>query len=143
MDYGVKQNIIENFINRGCDVTVYPATTTAEEVLNDDPDLIFLSNGPGDPDDLDEIVGNVKKMIGKKPIVGICLGHQILARVFGGKTGKLKFGHRGGNHPVKDFEENKVFITAQNHGYYVTDVPECMNVTQVNLNDNTVEGMRH
>ena len=143
LDVYLKQNIIENFINRGCDVTVYPATTTAEEVLNDDPDLIFLSNGPGDPDDLDEIVGNVKKMIGKKPIVGICLGHQILARVFGGKTGKLKFGHRGGNHPVKDFEENKVFITAQNHGYYVTDVPECMNVTQVNLNDNTVEGMRH
>ena len=143
MDYGVKQNIIDNFVKRGCDVTVYPATTTAEEVLNDDPDLIFLSNGPGDPDDLDEIVGNVKKMIGKKPIVGICLGHQILARVFGEKTGKLKFGHRGGNHPVKDFEENKVFITAQNHGYYVTDVPECMNVTQINLNDETVEGMRH
>ena len=143
MDYGVKQNIIDNFVQRNCDVTVYPATTTAEEVLNDDPDLIFLSNGPGDPDDLDEIVGNVKKMIGKKPIVGICLGHQILARVFGGKTGKLKFGHRGGNHPVKDFEENKVFITAQNHGYYVTDVPECMNVTQINLNDETVEGMRH
>ena len=115
MDYGVKQNIIDNFVQRGCDVTVYPATTTAEEVLNDDPDLIFLSNGPGDPDDLDEIVENVKKMIGKKPIVGICLGHQILARTFGGKTGKLKFGHRGG----------------------------CMNVTQVNLNDNTVEGMRH
>ena len=143
MDYGVKQNIIDNFVQRGCDVTVYPATTTAEEVLNDDPDLIFLSNGPGDPDDLDEIVENVKKMIGKKPIVGICLGHQILARTFGGKTGKLKFGHRGGNHPVKDFEENKVFITAQNHGYYVCEVPECMEVTQINLNDNTVEGMRH
>ena len=143
IDFGIKQNIIRNFVKRGCNVTVFPYDFKAEEVLEINPDLVFLSNGPGDPDDLDEIVGNVKKMIGKKPIVGICLGHQILARVFGGKTGKLKFGHRGGNHPVKDFEENKVFITAQNHGYYVTDVPECMNVTQVNLNDNTVEGMRH
>ncbi|MEG0855551.1 MAG: glutamine-hydrolyzing carbamoyl-phosphate synthase small subunit [Terrisporobacter sp.] len=143
MDYGVKQNIIDNFVERGCDITIFPALTSAEDVLAIDPDLIFLSNGPGDPDDLEEIVNNAKKMVGKKPVVGICLGHQILGKVFGGKTSKLKFGHRGGNHPVKDFEEDRVFITAQNHGYYVSEVPECMEVTQINLNDNTVEGMRH
>ena len=143
MDYGVKQNIIDNFAQRGCDITIFPALTTAEEVLATNPDLIFLSNGPGDPDDLEEIVNNAKKMVGKKPVVGICLGHQILGKVFGGKTSKLKFGHRGGNHPVKDLEEDRVFITSQNHGYYVSEVPECMEVTQINLNDNTVEGMRH
>ena len=143
MDYGVKQNIIDNFASRGCDITIFPALTSPEEVLAIDPDLIFLSNGPGDPDDLEEIVNNVKQMVGKKPVVGICLGHQILGKVFGGKTSKLKFGHRGGNHPVKDLEEDRVFITAQNHGYYVSEVPECMKVTQINLNDNTVEGMRH
>ena len=143
MDYGVKQNIVDNFAQRGCDITIFPALTPAEEVLASEPDLIFLSNGPGDPDDLEEIVNNVKKMIGKKPVVGICLGHQILGKVFGGKTSKLKFGHRGGNHPVKDLEEDRVFITAQNHGYYVSEVRECMRVTQINLNDNTVEGMRH
>lgn len=143
MDFGVKQNILRSFAARGCDVTVFPALTKPEEVLAINPDLIFLSNGPGDPEDLEEVIENIKELVGKKPIVGICLGHQLLALTLGGKTGKLKFGHRGGNHPVKDFEENKVFITAQNHGYYVTDVPECMNVTQVNLNDNTVEGMRH
>ena len=139
MDYGVKQNIIDNFASRGCDITIFPALTSPEEVLAIDPDL----NGPGDPDDLEEIVNNVKQMVGKKPVVGICLGHQILGKVFGGKTSKLKFGHRGGNHPVKDLEEDRVFITAQNHGYYVSEVPECMKVTQINLNDNTVEGMRH
>ena len=107
MDYGVKQNIVDNFAQRGCDITIFPALTPAEEVLASEPDLIFLSNGPGDPDDLEEIVNNVKKMIGKKPVVGICLGHQILGKVFGGKTSKLKFGHRGGNHPVKDLEEDR------------------------------------
>lgn len=130
--------------SRGCDITIFPALTSPEEVLAIYSDLIFfLSNEPGDPDDLEEIVNNVKQMVGKKPVVGICLGHQILGKVFGGKTSKLKFGHRGGNHPVKDLEEDRVFITAQNHGYYVSEVPECMKVTQINLNDNTVEGMRH
>ncbi|MGM9531373.1 carbamoyl phosphate synthase small subunit [Intestinibacter sp.] len=144
IDYGVKNYIINDFVKRDCDVTVYPATATAEEILNDNPDLIFLSNGPGDPAEIDNsIIENVKNMIGKKPMVGIGLGHQIIAKAFGGKTGKLKFGHRGGNHPVKDLEMNKIFITAQNHGYYVSEVPECMNVTQINLNDNTVEGMKH
>lgn len=143
MDFGVKTNIIRNFKKRGCDITIFPAETKPDEVLQINPDLIFLSNGPGDPADLQDIVENVRQLIGKKPIVGICLGHQILAIALGGKTGKLKFGHRGGNHPVKDFEEGKIFITSQNHGYYVTDVPEDMTVTQINLNDNTVEGMRH
>jgi len=96
-----------------------------------------------DPEDLEDVIENIKELIGKKPIVGICLGHQLLALTLGGKTSKLKFGHRGGNHPVKDLEQNKVFITSQNHGYYVSEMPENMEVTHINLNDNTVEGMRH
>lgn len=144
MDYGVKDNIIRNFIKRDCDLTIFPAETTAEEVCSIDPDLVFLSNGPGDPADLMDIVENVKKLIDMKfPIGGICLGHQILGIALGGSTAKLKFGHRGGNHPVKDFEEGKIFITSQNHGYYVDTVPSDVTVTQINLNDNTVEGMRH
>ena len=143
MDYGVKQNIIDNFVQRNCDVTVYPATTSAQEILADNPDLIFLSNGPGNPDDLESLVENVKEMVDKKPMVGVGLGHQLIAKAFGGKIDKLAYGHRGANHPVKDLELNKIFITEQNHGYYVSEVPECMTVTQVNLNDNTVEGMKH
>ena len=92
---------------------------------------------------LEDVIENIRELIGKKPIVGICLGHQLLALTLGGKTSKLKFGHRGGNHPVKDLEENKIFITSQNHGYYVSEMPENMKVTHINLNDNTVEGMRH
>lgn len=143
LDFGVKQNILRSFANRNCDITVFPATSTPQEILNINPDLIFLSNGPGDPEDLDDVIENIKELIGKKPIVGICLGHQLLALALGGQTGKLKFGHRGGNHPVKDLEENKVFITSQNHGYYVNELPQDMVVTHINLNDNTVEGMRH
>ncbi|WAW14985.1 glutamine-hydrolyzing carbamoyl-phosphate synthase small subunit [Peptostreptococcus equinus] len=143
IDFGVKTNIIRNFAKRNCDISIFPAQAKSEEILAINPDLIFLSNGPGDPADLQDIVETVKKLIGKKPIVGICLGHQILAIALGGKTDKLKFGHRGGNHPVKDFEEGRIFITSQNHGYYVSQVPQDMEVTQINLNDNTVEGMRH
>lgn len=143
IDFGVKENILRSFSNRECDITVFPASTTPEDILKSNPDLIFLSNGPGDPQDLPVVIENIKNLFGKKPIVGICLGHQLLALALGGKTGKLKFGHRGGNHPVKDLEENKVFITSQNHGYYVCELPKDTKVTHINLNDDTVEGMRH
>lgn len=143
LDFGIKQNIIRSFMKRGCKLTVFPAYTSAEEVLSVNPDMVFLSNGPGDPEDLSEIVNNIKGLVGKKPIVGICLGHQLLSLCFGGKTSKLKFGHRGCNHPVKDLEKNKIAISSQNHGYYVSEVPEEMVVTHVSVNDETVEGMRH
>lgn len=143
MDFGIKNNIIRNFKKRGCKLTVFPASTTAEEILNVNPDLVFLSNGPGDPEDLDFAIENIKKLVGKKPIVGICLGHQLLALTLGGKTNKLKFGHRGCNHPVKDLEANMVHITSQNHGYVVEKLPEDIEVTHVNINDGTVEGMKH
>lgn len=143
MDFGVKANILRHFQKRGCKLTVFPATATAEEVLAVNPDLVFLSNGPGDPADLKDIVMNVKKLIEKKPVVGICLGHQLLAIALGGTTGKLKFGHRGCNHPVKDIAKNRVYITSQNHGYHVDSLPEAALVTHRSLNDNTVEGMKH
>lgn len=143
MDFGIKTNIIRNFKKRGCKLTVFPATTTAEEVLGVNPDLVFLSNGPGDPEDLDFAIENIKKLVGKKPITGICLGHQLLGLALGGKTTKLKFGHRGCNHPVKDLEANIVHITSQNHGYVVEKLPDDMEVTHVNINDGTVEGMKH
>lgn len=143
LDFGIKSNIIRSFKNRGCKMTVFPADTNYEEILKVNPDLIFLSNGPGDPEDLPEAIANIKQLVGKKPMVGICLGHQLLALALGGKTAKLKFGHRGCNHPVKDLEENRVHITSQNHGYYVEKLPEEVTVTHVNLNDGTVEGMRH
>ena len=139
IDFGIKQNIIRNFVKRGCNVTVFPYDFKAEEVLEINPDLVFLSNGPGDPEDMGEAVNEVKKIVGKKPIVGICLGHQLLALTLGGETKKLKFGHRGCNHPVKDL----INITSQNHGYYVATLPENMEITHVSMNDGTVEGMKH
>jgi len=143
MDFGIKENILRSFKQRNCKLTVFPACAKAEEILKVNPDLIFLSNGPGDPEDLEEVIETLKEIIGKKPIVGICLGHQLLALTLGGRTEKLKFGHRGCNHPVKDIEENKVYITSQNHGYYVSELPKDMEVTHVSVNDGTIEGMRH
>ncbi|MFD3158549.1 glutamine-hydrolyzing carbamoyl-phosphate synthase small subunit [Haloimpatiens sp. FM7330] len=143
MDFGIKQNIIRSFKERDCKLTVFPAYTKADEILKENPDLIFLSNGPGDPEDLPEVVETIKQLVGKKPIVGICLGHQLLALTLGGSTTKLKFGHRGCNHPVKDLEENRVHITSQNHGYVVKDLPQNMVVTHLSVNDNSIEGMKH
>jgi carbamoyl-phosphate synthase small subunit len=143
MDFGIKANIINSFKQRGCKITVFPATAAYQDILSVNPDLIFLSNGPGDPEDLWMVIENLKQLIGKKPIIGICLGHQLLALALGGKTAKLKFGHRGCNHPVKDIEENRVYITSQNHGYFVKELPVDTIVTHVSLNDGTVEGMRH
>ncbi|MBC8060675.1 MAG: glutamine-hydrolyzing carbamoyl-phosphate synthase small subunit [Clostridiaceae bacterium] len=143
MDFGIKANILHSFKQRGCKITVFPASTSYEEILAVNPDLIFLSNGPGDPEDLKDIIQNIKALALKKPIVGICLGHQLLALALGGKTAKLKFGHRGCNHPVKDLEENRVYITSQNHGYFVEQLPASTVATHVSMNDGTVEGMRH
>lgn len=143
LDYGIKRNIIESFKKRGCAVKVFNAFASAEEILEWNPDAVFLSNGPGDPEDLEGPIETIKNLIGKKVIWGICLGHQLLALALGGKTEKLKFGHRGCNHPVKDLEKNKIFISSQNHGYVVNVIPEGCELTHLNMNDNTVEGMKH
>jgi carbamoyl-phosphate synthase small subunit len=144
-DYGIKENILRLLRQKGFEVTVVPATTSADEVLTLDPDGIFLSNGPGDPAALPYAHKAVHNLMGKKPIFGICLGHQILGFAFGGSTFKLKFGHRGANQPVKDLHSGKVAITAQNHGFAVNaeSLPSDVEVTHINLNDGTVEGMCH
>jgi carbamoyl-phosphate synthase small subunit len=144
-DYGIKENILRLLRQKGFDVTVVPASTTAEDALALDPDGIFLSNGPGDPAAVPYAHEAVRGLMGKRPIFGICLGHQILGFAFGGSTFKLKFGHRGANQPVKDLRSGKVAITAQNHGFAVDpdSLPANVEVTHVNLNDGTVEGMRH
>ena len=145
LDCGVKYNIIRSLANLGCDTIVYPCTATAAELLADDPDGIMLSPGPGDPAQLDYVVDTVRDLIGKKPVMGVCLGNQILGHVFGSRTFKLKFGHRGSNHPVKDLRTGRVYITSQNHGYAVDPdgLRNGMEVAHVNLNDGTVEGLRH
>lgn len=144
-DLGIKHNILRNLRQHGFKVHVLPATASAEEALSLNPDGVFLSNGPGDPSALGYVHENLRKLIAKKPIFGICLGHQVLSYAFGGKTFKLKFGHRGGNQPVKDLLTGKVAITSQNHGFAVDpdSLPSNVEVTHINLNDGTVEGMRH
>ena len=144
-DYGIKENILRRLRQNGFGITVVPATTTAEEVLRMNPEGVFLSNGPGDPAALDYAHESVRDLMGKVPIFGICLGHQVLGFAYGGRTFKLKFGHRGGNQPVKDLTTGKVAITAQNHGFAVDpdSLPNEIEITHVNLNDGTVEGMRH
>ena len=144
-DYGIKENILRRLRQNGFGVTVVPATATAAEVLRLKPEGVFLSNGPGDPSVLDYTHQAVRDLMGQTPIFGICLGHQVLGFAFGGRTFKLKFGHRGGNQPVKDLATGKVAITSQNHGFAVdpTSLPPEVEVTHINLNDGTVEGMRH
>ena len=145
-DYGIKRNILRMLVQEGCRLTVVPAGTPAEEVLHLVPDGVFLSNGPGDPEPLAFQAEQVRKLVGRVPIFGICLGHQVLGLALGGKTYKLKFGHRGTNHPVINKITNRVEITSHNHGFAVD--PESLNlndleITHVNLNDETLEGFRH
>jgi carbamoyl-phosphate synthase small subunit len=144
-DFGIKFNILRRLRQAGFEVEVISSTTTAAEVLAKNPDGIFLSNGPGDPAALGYIHEELRQLIGKKPIFGICLGNQLLAHAFGGTTFKLKFGHRGGNQPVKDLRSGRISITSQNHGFAVDpdSLPPEVEVTHINLNDGTVEGMRH
>jgi carbamoyl-phosphate synthase small subunit len=146
VDFGIKYNILRSLVSTGCGVTVVPAYTSAGEILAMNPDGIFLSNGPGDPSALTPVINEIKKLLDKKPIFGICLGHQILCRAMGGSTYKLKFGHHGGNHPVKNLEKNTVEITVQNHGFAVdidSITDHSIRETHLNLNDGTNEGIEH
>jgi len=146
LDYGLKFNQLRLLSDRGCQVQVVPAQTSAADILAMNPDGIFLSNGPGDPAGIPGVVETLQALLGKRPIFGICLGHQILGLAYGGTTYKLKFGHRGSNQPVKDLITGKIEITAQNHGFCVDMKsldPNDVELTHINLNDNSVEGMRH
>ena len=145
IDYGLKYNILRVLSQFGCQATAIPCTASAKDVLALNPDGIVLSPGPGDPALLEDITETVRKLIGKKPIMGICLGHQLIGRALEAKTFKLKFGHRGGNHPVRDLATGRVYITAQNHGYAIDadTLKGGLEVSHINLNDGTVEGLRH
>ncbi len=147
LDYGVKQNMIDCLCRRGCKVTALPAFTPAEQILSAGYDGVMLSNGPGDPAENTQIIAELKKLYDSTiPLFGVCLGHQLLALATGAKTGRLDYGHRGGNHPVRDVEKNKVFITSQNHGYMVladSVDPAVAEISHYNVNDKTVEGLRY
>src|SRR3954462_10703025 len=158
IDTGIKQSIVRNLVERGAEITLHPCTGTAEELLADDPDALFLANGPGDPAALDYVVATVREVVGKKPVWGICLGHQLLCRAVGLETFKLPFGHRGANHPVKDLQTGRIEITSQNHGFAVLGPDGAQRIeaeepvrwetdfgaarlSHVNLYDRTVEGL--
>ena len=143
LDFGIKHNILRQLEFHECDITVFPAKTSANEIMDYNPDGIFLSNGPGDPAAVTYAIKTIQTLLGKKPIFGICLGHQILALALGAKTFKLKFGHRGCNHPVKNLITKNVEITSQNHGFAVDpdSLPANVEVTHISLNDSTVEGL--
>ena len=145
IDYGLKYNILRILSQLGCQANAVPCTTSAKDVLALNPDGILLSPGPGDPALLDDITDTVKELIGRKPIMGICLGHQLIGKALGAQTFKLKFGHRGGNHPVRDLATGRVYITAQNHGYAIDadTLKQGLEASHINLNDGTVEGLRH
>lgn len=145
LDFGIKNNIINSFLKKGCKLTVFPAMTAPEEILRYNIDGIFLSNGPGDPIDLPEVIENVKILMNKKPVTGICLGLQIIALALGAETVKMKFGHRGCNHPVKNLLTGKVTISSQNHGYMIKEdtMTQDMIITHININDGTIEGVKH
>jgi carbamoyl-phosphate synthase small subunit len=144
-DFGLKRNILRKLVDHGCRVTVVPGDMPASEVLKLRPDGVFLSNGPGDPATLGYAVDNIHGLLGKVPMFGICLGHQLMGLAVGGQTYKLPFGHHGCNHPVKDLRDNHIQITSQNHGFAVAQesLPDEVVVTHRNLNDGTVEGLRH
>ena len=144
-DFGLKHNSLRNLAALGCRVTVVPAGTSTEQVDELKPDGVWLSNGPGDPEPLTGVIGNLRKLIGRYPVFGICLGHQLMGLALGGRTYKLPFGHHGGNQPVKDLATGRIEITAQNHGFAVDadSLPSDCEVTHLNLNDNTVEGLKH
>ena len=144
IDMGAKRGMLRDFAKRDCKISVFPAFTSAEEILAVKPDGVFLSNGPGDPKDVPEIIENVKKLISTGiPVTGVCMGNQIICLALGGDTKKMKFGHHGGNHPVRDEKTKRVYITSQNHEYVVCNLPEDVEASFVNINDDTIEGLQH
>lgn len=144
LDLGVNKSTINKFVDNGCKVTVLPYNVTAEKVLEVDPDLVFISSGPGNPEDIkDDVIENIKDLVGKKPIVGIGLGHEIIALALGGKVSELPFGHRGSNYPVRDLQTNRIYMTTQNNGFYVEEIAEDMEVVYENVDDKMCAGIKH
>lgn len=143
LDLGIKKGILRDLHKRGCKLTVFPAFTPYQEILDSKPDALFIGNGPGNPKDIQEVIENVKMFFGKIPVLGICLGHQIISLALGCNTTKLKFGHHGGNHPVKDLKTGRVYITSQNHEFVVSDLSDDVEATFINVNDGSIEGIKH